>query len=123
MVLGILCLLLAFDQDGGIRTTIVLFCLAGIALMPLGSYAPVFQVRQAYGKISLLGVAVQALTLLGAFLFHLLGLIPGLFGLLVILREVITALGTRLLGRQQLKETIKPIRQQTPAIRHETDLP
>lgn len=99
----------AFSHDAEQRAVMTLAALA-LLLLHLNAYQPVFQIRQAFGRVVALGLASQLLFLLGGLALlqfardgRIAGLAIGtLFALLLIARELVLLLGCRWLAIRML---------------------
>lgn len=108
--LAVLCASISSMEGDPQRRWVAVLASGGILALYLGAYSPVFQVRQAFGRISMLGVLAQAITLGGVVVFVLVGVPPYLFPVLVLLRELISVLGTRVLAVRILGKAVAPRR-------------
>ena len=98
--LALACVLIAFAQSGRtLPERCTLFAAAaGIFALHLGAYQVAFQVRQRLGRPMLLGLAAQAAFLAACFVALRLGATVALIGALVVAREIVQVVGSRLLA-------------------------
>ncbi|MGV8932436.1 MAG: oligosaccharide flippase family protein [Luteimonas sp.] len=104
LVMALGCLLLAlFGPARSANATVVLVAAAlGLFLLHQSSYYVVFQLRQAYGKPLMLGLGAQVTFLVASLLLLRLHGVGILVALLVVVREIVQVLGSRLIAIRAL---------------------
>ena len=94
--------LFALSQNSVVERNVLLAAAVVLLLTEPAALGPVFQVRQAQGGPALLNVAGGLLVLGGSVLFRRVGVVGTAFGFLLIAREAVTLLFTKLLGERLL---------------------
>ena len=92
----------AFTQSDVVERNVLLAAAVVLLLTEPAALAPVFQLRQAQGGPALLNVVGGLLVLGGSALFRRVGIAGAAFGCLLIAREAVTLLFTKLLGERLL---------------------
>ncbi len=101
-VLAIALFIFAFLQKSGPERAVLI--LAGVVLLFTGPAAldPVFQVRQAQGGPALLNLSGGLLVLIGSFVFRQFAVAGAAFALLLVIREAMSLLFTKVLAERLL---------------------
>jgi len=102
VVLALSVAVFAFMQEAGPERTVLLAAAIVLLFTEPAALDPVFQVRQAQGGPALLAVAGGLLVLGGSVLFKRAGVVGAAFGWLLVLREAITLLFTKVLAERLL---------------------
>lgn len=102
IVLAIGVCLFALSQNSAAARNVLLAAAVVMLFTEPAALAPVFQVRQAQGGPALVNVASGLLVLGGSMLFRRVGVAGAAFGCLLVAREAVTLLLTKLLGERLL---------------------
>ncbi len=94
--------LFAFSQRGAVERNVLLAVAAVLLFTEPAALGPVFQVRQAQGGPALLTIAGGLLVLGGSVLLRHADIAGAAFGCLLVAREAVTLVGTKLLGERLL---------------------